>query len=315
MKRIITALAITSTLLTIQACTSQVKSSDTSDTSNSYATAIADTNPHTGHNNGDAKTPGTEAKSDDGHNMENEHHEHSGHSQLESANAIANLSLPSKIIPQTPVILAIDIKDNAGKAITNFDKFQEQIMHLIVVSDDLQSFQHIHPTYKGKGSFQVKNSFPISGGYTLFSDYKVAGKSEQVSVSKAQVTGKSPAIPKTDLDTNKIFINTKVSLKLSQLIVKAGEEIHVILKLEDTISKKPPTDLKSYLGERGHLVIIKQSSPLTRADYIHAHAIKNTPSDEIHFITSFPKSGKYKMWGQFNRGGKIVTSDFWVDVQ
>ncbi len=297
MKRIFTALAITSSLVLTQACASQVKSSQTSEIPTSNTNTIADANPHTGHN------------------MGNDHNGHSGHSNLEPANAIAELKIPSKIIPNTPVFLAIDIKDKAGKPIANFDKFQEQLMHLIVVSDDLQSFQHVHPIYKGNGRFEVKTDFPYPSGYNLFSDYKVVGKAEQISVLKAQVSGQSPTTPKIDLATNKTFGNTKVNLKLPQPTIKAGQEVHVIFNLQDTVSNQPPADLKPYLGERGHLVILKQSSPLTQADYIHAHAMKNTPPDEIHFMTSFPQPGKYKMWGQFNRNNKIITADFWVDVQ
>lgn len=303
MKRFFTALAITSTLVITQACASQVKSGETPD---SNASTVSNANSHAGHNMED---------SHGGHNMGNSHDEHSGHSKLEPANATAKLTLPTKITPNTPVPIVIEVKDKNGKSIANFDKFQEQLMHLIVVSDDLQSFNHIHPTYKGNGRFEVQANFPHSGGYTLFSDYKVAGKAEQVSVLKAQVSGNSPTVPKIYLATTKTFGNTKATLKLSQPTLKAGQEVHVIFNLQDTASNQPPKDLKPYLGERGHLVILKQSSPLTQVDYIHAHAMKNTPTGEVHFITSLPKPGKYKMWGQFNRNGKIVTADFWVDVQ
>ncbi|MCH4904958.1 hypothetical protein GSN00_11360 [Cylindrospermopsis raciborskii CHAB3438] len=294
MKKLFTALAITSTFVIIQGCASIVKSDETP---NSNTTTVSNTNPHEGH-----------------HNMENSHHEHSGDSKLELPNATARLTLPDKISPRIPVLLAIDVKDNEGKAIASFDTFQEEVMHLIVVSDDLQSFQHTHPRYKGNGRFEVETDFPYPGNFSLFSDYKVAGKAEQVSVLKAKVPGQSPAKPKIDLAPTKTVETTQVSLKSSQSTIKAGQEVHLIFNLQDTVTKKPPTDLKPYLGERGHLVIIKQSSNLTGADYIHAHAMKNTPDHKVYFITSFPKPGKYKMWGQFNRGGKIVTADFWVNV-
>jgi hypothetical protein len=34
----------------------------------------------------------------------------------------------------------------------------------------------------------------------------------------------------------------------------------------------------------------------------------------LQLPTSGLKPGKYKMWRQFNRGGKIVIADFWVNV-
>ena len=35
----------------------------------------------------------------------------------------------------------------------------------------------------------------------------------------------------------------------------------------------------------------------------------------IAFHTLFPKPGRYKIWAQFKRGGKIVVADFVVDVR
>ncbi|MBW4685692.1 MAG: hypothetical protein KME40_11475 [Komarekiella atlantica HA4396-MV6] len=312
MKNCFTALAITSTFVITQACASQVKSGEMPD---SNATTVSGANSRAGHNMSDSQTPKAEKNSHGGHNIENSQDEHSGHSKLEPANAIAKITLPAKITPKTPVSLAINVTDKEGKIIARFDQFQEKIMHLIVVSNDFQSFNHIHPTYKGNGRFEVQANFPHPGNYTLFSDYKVAGKAEQVSVLKAEVPGTSPATPKIDLATTKTFGNTKANLKLSQSTIKIGQEVHLIFNLQDAASNQPLKDLKPYLGERGHLVILKQSSSLTQADYIHAHAMKNTPTAEVHFITSFPKAGKYKMWGQFNRNSKIITADFWVEVQ
>jgi len=307
MKLFVTALAksavgiaLTSTFLFTQGCSSHVKSGETSASS---ASKVANANHHEGHGKGDSMTPGV---------RENPH---SGHSESAPTTAFTKLTVPSQITPKTSVPLGIEVRDKDGKAIASFDKFQEKLMHLIVVSDDLQYFNHLHPIYKENGRFEVQANFPYPGGYTLFSDYKPAGKSEQVSVLKTQVSGKSPAPSKIDLTTTKTLGNTKANLKLSQPAIKAGKEVYLIFHLQDAASNQPLNDLQPYLGERGHLVILKQSSPLSEADYIHAHALKNTPADEVHFITNFPTPGNYKLWGQFNRNGKIVTTDFWVNVK
>lgn len=240
---------------------------------------------------------------------------HEGHSApTQTATTQATLTASRDIIPKTPVNLLINIKDSAGKPIPNFDRFQEKLMHLIIVSDDLQFFNHIHPIYKGNGIFGVEANFPAAGSYTLLSDYKPAGQKEQVSVMKKQVTGNIPPAPIIDFKTAKIFGDTKANLTFSQPKVKVGEEITLMFNLQQKSNNQAVTDLQPYLGERGHLVILKQSSPLTRADYIHAHAMKNSPEGQVQFMTSFPQPGKYKLWGQFNRNGKIVIADFWVNV-
>ncbi len=215
--------------------------------------------------------------------------------------------------------LVIDVKAKSGQVIDKFETFQTKLMHLIVVSDDLQTFSHIHPVYKQQGRFEVRANFPQSGNYTLFSDYKPAGQAEQVSLMQAKVAGEPVSVPKLDFTKAKLIASlapkaigdTKVQLTADDL--KAGKETMLVFKMQQA-NGQPVTDLQPYLGERGHLVIMKNSTPLTRADYIHAHAAEHSSGGEVHFMTTFPKAGKYKMWGQFNRNGKIVTADFWVNV-
>jgi len=240
---------------------------------------------------------------------------HEQHHSYQTGNTIAKLRVRSKIVPKKDIDLEIDIQDKNGKAITSFDIFQEKKMHLILVSDDLQYFQHLHPIYQNKGSFRIKTNFPQPGNYTFFSSYKPSGKSEQVSVMKIKVPGTPQVLANIDLTTSKIFGHTKTKLTFSPSTFTAGQEVMVMFDLKDMTNNQPITDLQPYLGERGHLVIVKQSSILSASNYIHAHAMKNTPNGQIHYMTKFPQPGKYKLWNQFKRNGKVITSDFWVNVQ
>ncbi|HEY9647090.1 MAG TPA: hypothetical protein V6C88_12000 [Chroococcidiopsis sp.] len=214
----------------------------------------------------------------------------------------------------TPALLQINIQDRDGKAIAQFDRFQEQVMHLIAVSDDLQVFQHIHPTHQGNGRFEVEAQFPHAGRYTLFSDYQPTGQAEQVSVLKTQVGGSVAPAADIDWSNTKTFGQTTVDLTHTPAIIRAGEEVILQFDLKDTATGQPVTDLQPYLGEQGHLVIVRQAAVLTRENYIHAHAIHQTPAHQVHFAARFPQPGRYKLWGQFNRNGEIITADFWVNV-
>ncbi|MBD2568777.1 MULTISPECIES: hypothetical protein [Nostocaceae] len=292
MKRFINAIAITTTLVIVQACSSLPKAEE-------KAMSVS-THQH------------EELSINESH-----HGEHSTSSTVhgeKKALTQVKLKVSSNITPNKNISLLIDVQDLEGKAIAKFDNFQEKLMHLIIVSDDLQFFSHLHPTYKDNGQFQVEASFPKAGGYTFFSDYKPAGQSEQISVLKTQVPGITIAAPEIDIKRSKTFNDTQVNLALSEPTVKAGQEVTLMFKLQDATNNQPLTDLQPYLGEKGHLVILRQSSSLTAADYIHAHALNNTPTGQVHFMTSFPQAGKYKLWGQFNRNGKIITADFWINV-
>ncbi|APB34386.1 hypothetical protein GlitD10_2060 [Gloeomargarita lithophora Alchichica-D10] len=226
----------------------------------------------------------------------------------------AKLAVAGVVVPSKPITFTIDVQDSKGKAITQFDVFQEKLMHLIVVSNDFQVFQHLHPTHKGNGRFEVETTLPQAGNYTLVSDYKPAGQNETVSVLQVPVPGTPASSPTVDLKREKSVETTNVVLSFSEPTVKVGQEVVLTFALHEVATHQPVTDLKPYLGEAGHLVVLKQSTPLTREDYIHAHAIKGIDEGKVKFMTTFPEPGKYKLWGQFNRNGQIVVADFWIDV-
>jgi plastocyanin len=229
--------------------------------------------------------------------------------------AKAKLSIAGNLLPKEPVTMTIDIKDLKGTSISKFDTFQEKLMHLIIVSDDLSHFDHIHPTYQGNGRFVVQANFPKPGKYSLFSDYKPAGKAEQVSVLSTQIAGKTTPSPAPSDRLKLVIGNTQATLKIEPQTVTAGRMVNLNFDLVDTGTKQPIADLQPYLGERGHMVIVRQANTIARANYIHAHAMPDTGDGKIQFMTSFPQPGKYKLWGQFSRGGKIVVADFWVNVK
>jgi plastocyanin len=271
------------------------------------------------------KDPGQKVQSLDPHaghdRMDMSSSNHGGHDMHNMSNAPqppiakAKLSIAGNLLPKAPVTMTIDIKDLKGTSIAKFDTFQEKLMHLIIVSDDLSHFDHIHPTYQGNGRFIVQANFPKPGKYSLFSDYKPAGKAEQVSVLSTQIAGKTTPPPVPSERLSKVIGNTQATLKIEPQTVTAGQMVNLNFNLVDTGTKQPISDLQPYLGERGHMVIVRQANTITRANYIHAHAMPDTGDGKIQFMTSFPQPGNYKLWGQFSRGGKIVVADFWVNAK
>ncbi|MEA5537680.1 hypothetical protein VB834_01395 [Limnoraphis robusta Tam1] len=305
---LITALAIPSLFSLLQSCSLNFPSK------NASAQAEQTHQSHQNHSDNNNTQPAHSTQHSDSTNHQHHQQHSTPHSDSLSVTK-AQLTKPAEIIVNQPQTFLIAIQDKTGKPITEFETFQEKLMHLIVVSDNLEVFDHLHPEYQGEGVFEAKITFPKPGNYSLVSDYKPLGENEQVSVLNAQVPGiQLSSSVKIDQNMIQTLENTEVSLTPSQAVIKSGEDVTLKFNLKDTKTNQPINDLKPYLGERGHLVIFKQSAPLTKADYIHAHALQNTPSNEVHFMTKFPQPGTYKVWGQFNRDGKIVTSSFWLQV-
>ncbi|MGB3187902.1 MAG: hypothetical protein WBB43_00575 [Limnoraphis sp.] len=306
---LITTFAIPSLFGLLQSCSVNFPSKDTAHTEQTH---------QMNHNSADSSHSDSMMSNTSSHaanHSESSTHSHSNQTSDTLSLTKAQLTKPAEIIVNQPQTFLIDIQDQAGKSITKFDTFQEKLMHLIVVSDDLEVFNHLHPKYEGDGLFKVEITFPKPGNYTLVSDYKPFEESEQISVLNAQVPGvKLTSSVKIDENMSQILEDTQVTLTSSQPVLQSGQEVTLKFNLKDAKTNQPINDLKPYLGEQGHLVIFKQSNPLSKADYIHAHALKNTPSDEVHFMTKFPKPGTYKVWGQFNRDGKMITTSFWLKV-
>jgi len=228
----------------------------------------------------------------------------------------AKISAPVEISPGQSFSAIISIQDDKGQAVTDFDIFQEKRMHLILVRDDLAFFSHLHPEYQGKGKFRMETSLPSPGNYTLFCDYLPAGAKEQISVLKLRVKGPLPSADGPNVGvTKKIIEDTKVEISFSPKTVKANRETVVTFDLKRAANDHPVQGLRPYLGEKGHLVILRRSGVLTAGDYIHAHATKEGGASQIRFMTRFPEAGLYKLWCQYDLGGNVHTADFWIRVE
>lgn len=228
----------------------------------------------------------------------------------------AKLSAPVEIVPGQSFKATIHIQDDKGQAVADFDIFQEKRMHLILVRDDLDFFDHLHPDYQGNGEFRMATSLPSPGGYTLFCDYWPKGAKEQISVLKLRGKGTPPSADRPDTGvTEKRVGDTKVEVSFSPKTVKANQNVAIAFELKQAANDRPVQGLRPYLGEKGHLVILRKSSTLSAEDYIHAHATKEGGNSLIRFMARFPEAGLYKLWCQFDLGGNIRTADFWISVQ
>ncbi|MCG9883981.1 MAG: hypothetical protein MH825_00120 [Cyanobacteria bacterium] len=238
--------------------------------------------------------------------------DHGNHGNHSTSPTQATLRTRGTVAPGQPIAIEIAIAGADGQPITAFETFQEKQLHLIVVRDDLGEFIHVHPTDRGDGVFTLDLTVPTAGNYTLFADYKPTGQGEQVSALALAVPGADSAAPRVQDDRTRQINNTQVDLAIAPA-PQAGQSTTLTFEIKDT-NGQPATDLRPYLGERGHLVIVRQGEPRDRSAYLHAHALGNTPPHQVSFHTQFPRAGTYRAWGQFQRGDRLITADFWINV-
>lgn len=260
----------------------------------------------------------------------------------ENANYAMDLNIePSAINADKEVALNFSVKDKEGKPFDNLKIVHEKLIHLLIVSDDLAFFDHVHPEKQSDGKFKLNYKFPTGGVYKLYADFTPENSPQIVNVFDVNVNGEKRA--KTPLVADKEFTKTIDGLTFTMKTsddLKAAKSATLNFYVKDA-SGKTVTDLQPYLGAMAHFVIISEDT----TKFLHAHAmegemtetkgtgghgehndkhgdmememkpdVKDAETPAVMAHTEFPTGGIYKLWGQFQRGGKVFTVPFILDI-
>lgn len=243
------------------------------------------------------------------------HGEHGGHdaSEQPAESFKASFSFRSEPAKANETSqLDIQIADSKGNLVKDFQVSHEKMLHLIVVNHDLSYFNHIHPEFDGNGKFSIDTSFPGGGDYKLYADFVPKGGPSTTLSEWVKVEGKEKAheAVKADEKLVKVVDGKQVELTLSS--TKAQDEVTLTFNIVDAQTKEGISNLEQYLGAVGHVVVLSDDAE----KYLHVHPVdEKATGPKAQFMTSFPKSGTYKIWGQFQHQGKVFTVPFVVDIK
>jgi hypothetical protein len=174
-----------------------------------------------------------------------------------------DFSAPMPIAKRAGLTLSADTAaPQAGQSVTfSFDMSEhpleyvhEKPIHLIVVSEDLADFSHIHPERTLGDSYHVVHTFEHGGHYRLYADFTAPGEGPRVEAFDIQVAG--PPRTSTPLSTSALHAELSAPNPL-----RAGIDQTLSFRLNTTEGLQP------YLGAWGHFVIIETGL----RTYIHAH--------------------------------------------
>ncbi|MGB7070642.1 MAG: cupredoxin domain-containing protein [Pyrinomonadaceae bacterium] len=272
--------------------------------------------------------------------------QHSGNAPVEigTTHTVEFKTEPGQIRANESATLALTVKDSKGVVLKDLQVVHEKPMHLLIVSKDLAEFYHVHPEPSADGSYRVQHTFPNGGDYKLYADFTPANAIQIVERIDVKVSGaeRQKVALVADTKLEKSVDGLKVTMKPSEEI-KAGQELTLDFAAFDAATGTPATDLQNYLGELAHFVIISEDM----VDFVHAHPMakgesmdemkmdgekakdhnadghahgddsKNSgkPSAfEVSAHTTFSRAGLYKLWAQFQRGGKVISVPFIVNV-
>ena len=212
---------------------------------------------------------------------------------------------PDLALPQQPLLLTFRVlHPSSGKLVTSFEIVHEKLLHLFVVSENLEYFAHEHPVLQPDGTFTLALKLPYGGMYRLLADYYPTGSVPQLAVSTLFVAGDAPAAKLTPSLQPCKSVNLTAALKTEPQELIAGLESRLMFSLD------PAEGLELYLGAWGHMLAV--SSDLIDLLHIHPFLVKG---GDIQFNLIFPRPGVYRIWTQFQRSGVVNLVVFTVAVK
>jgi len=237
--------------------------------------------------------------------------QHSGHNEHKTDTKYAMKFGFTPVEPAAPAEVQISLTpvEKGTDSIVSLEVQHEKKIHLIVVSEDLASFRHLHPVEQADGTFNITESFKVGGKYLLYADFKPLNNEKQVTQQYLNISGE----PNPDVVYNKQSLQAvsngfEVSLQIDTASIIAGKELMFTAQIEKNRRLLLADSLENYLGEKAHMVIIG----ISNKKYLHVHPM--TRDEKLMLHTTFPEAGIYRAWLEFKKDGKVNVADFVIKV-
>ena len=234
---------------------------------------------------------------------------------------------PAKLSAQTSGKLLLTPKINGAESDrVPLDVVHEKKMHLIIVSNDLNYFDHVHPEYQASGDYVIQISdaggvatagvannttqFPHGGEYTLFADYMPSGAGHQLEKLHLQVNGKSvQQVSWTKEALTGSVGDFTMTLKPGGGKFVTKKSMHIDAPLMYKGKPILTSELDNFLGAKAHMVVIGVND----MSYLHVHPEEFEGNLDLH--ANFERPGMYRGWIQFSYKGKLQTISFVINAE
>ena len=228
---------------------------------------------------------------------------------------------PSPVVAGEEVEMTLALTDQDGCPIDDLQESHERMIHTLLVSRDLESFQHVHhEDFYEVTADDLRNAtlhfpvtFPASGDTLAVFDF--AHRNQWLQETQLlEITGAPPQLDEPILDHATEFSIEDIHVSFAwEVAPVAGVESSIILTITDQTGADV-TNLVQWLGADGHVAFVR--ADLTTAGHTHAWfpgmetmspgmtmtPLYTGPTLPFHYL--FPSAGTWKGWFQFARSGR-----------
>ncbi len=200
----------------------------------------------------------------------------------------------------------------------------EKLLHVVVVSEDMKEFFHIHPKQEGS-QFSTPFMFPRGGSYLIALDY-YHGLSPENALFLAEVEGEGQEVIARYMSP--AFVGDyEIELDTATLFAERGETISFRIRKEG----KDVLDLSPYLAAAMHIAIVKDdfSSFIHTHGEVHPSGVFPTPTPGGHNHAPPPTrfgpvieahipplaEGNYTLFAEVQHGERVITAPFTLRVE
>ncbi|QJB34374.1 hypothetical protein HF329_24990 [Chitinophaga oryzae] len=241
--------------------------------------------------------------------MEMNHHHHGHHGQP-SPIAMKLIAGGGAIVTGKNTRLVFrPVNSNHPEASVPLSIQHEAAFHLIIVNDQLTSFEHLHPQHDADGHYFIDVTFNQPGKYLVYADYQAEGYAPQTDRLTLEVEGGEQPAPgetneKRSADTDGLHLAIAATAPFV-----AGAESHIPVAITKDGKALNAADINPYLGAVAHIIMIGREDK----DFLHIHPMSDSRFPIIGH-TVFPKADIYRMWIQFKTEGVLHTASFTIQV-
>lgn len=217
-------------------------------------------------------------------------------------------------VPRTVVggvegeVLPFRIVGPDGAAVQRFALRHERYLHLVVVTRDLATYHHLHPSLDPSGVWTVALPALAPGPYHAFASFAAEDGPDLTLSVNLLVPGHADFAPLPETGPVVDVDGYQVSLIGAPM---AAADTTVTLRV--TLGGAPVTDLTPYLGALGHLVALRSGD----LAYTHVHPVDVSDvagGPEVRFMLRLHSRGDYRLFFDFAHGGGVHTAALTVHV-
>jgi hypothetical protein len=234
-----------------------------------------------------------------------------------AAEAVGGLTLTSAGLTLDPAAttfqpgreqtLSFTIRGAGGTPVTTFAVVHDKPLHLIVIRRDLSGFQHLHPAMAPDGTWRIPLTLAAPGSYRAIADFTAVVGGRQV-----------PATLGVDLAVAGNYAPVALPAPVRQAVAgpfqvayegepRTGSTQPLMM---DVTTQGRAANLEPYLGAFGHLVVLREGD----LGYVHVHPEAQLVDGKVKFWLAAPGPGRYRMFFDFQAGGKVHTAAWTAKV-